>query len=256
MKKLPISATIITKNESDRISEAIESVKNWVDEVIIVDSGSSDDTIFKAQKLGAKVFFNEWPGYGKQKRFAEENSSNDWILNLDADERITHELKEEIINIFGKHDDLADGYKISIHDIIYLTNKLNPKTPYTPIRLYKKSKGRYSESPVHDRVIMLSDTKIAYLTGKIAHQSIRNFSHRVDKMNAYSSAQAQDLIAKGRKPSKVRIVFEFWMSFAKRYFLKGYWKQGLIGYIYAMNYAYSRFLRQIKHYEEYKKLNS
>ena len=253
MKKLPISVIFITKNEADRIEKAIDSVADWVDEIIVVDSGSNDDTVQKAERLEAKTFFNEWPGYGQQKRFAEEKTSHDWILNLDADERVTVELKDEILALFKKPEQLADGYRIAIHDIIYLSNKLNPKTPYKPIRLYKKSKGRYSESPVHDRVIMQDDAITDKLNGKIAHASIRDFSHRVEKMNAYSSAQVEDMINKGRKPSKVRIVLEFWLSFLKRYFLKGYWRQGLIGYIYAMNYAYSRFLRQIKLYEHYKK---
>lgn len=249
MKKLPISVIIITLNEADRIEALIESVKNWVDEIILVDSGSSDETVKIAKQLGAYVVFNKWPGYGLQKRFAEEQASNDWLLNLDADERVTESLKSEIAQCFSNPSTMADGYHIAIHDIIYLTNKLNPKTPYKPVRLYRKSKGRYSDSSVHDRVIMEANAKTQQLKEKIAHASIRNFSHRVDKMNAYSSAQVEDMISKGRKASKARIVMEFWLSFMKRYFLKGYWRQGLIGYIYAMNYAYSRFLRQIKLYE-------
>lgn len=252
MNKLPISVIIITQNESDRIQAAIKSVSEWVSEIIIVDSGSTDDTVTKAKMLGAKTFFNEWQGYGKQKRFAEEQASNEWLLNLDADERVTDDLQKEILKLFQEPILLADGYYIAIHDVIYLTKKLNPKTPYKPIRLYNKLKGRYSDSPVHDRVIMKPDAKVKKLSGKIAHESIRNFSHRVDKLNAYSSAQVADLITKGRIPSTTRIIVEFWTSFIKRYFIKGYWRQGLVGYIYAMNYAYSRFLRQIKLYEAYK----
>ena len=252
MNKLPISVIMITQNESDRIHAAIKSVSEWVSEIIIVDSGSTDDTLIQAKKLGAKTFFNEWQGYGKQKRFAEEQASHEWLLNLDADERVTHDLQKEIQMLIQEPNHLADGYYIAIHDVIYLTNKLNPKTPYKPIRLYNKSKGRYSDSPVHDRVMMEPNAKVKILTGKIAHESIRNFTHRVDKLNAYSSAQVADLMAKGRTPSTTRIIMEFWISFMKRYFLKGYWRQGLVGYIYAMNYAYSRFLRQIKLYEAYK----
>ncbi|WP_151670263.1 glycosyltransferase [Nitrincola schmidtii] len=83
MKKLPISVIFITKNEADRIEKAIDSVADWVDEIIVVDSGSNDDTVQKAERLEAKTFFNEWPGYGQQKRFAEEKTSHDWILNLE-----------------------------------------------------------------------------------------------------------------------------------------------------------------------------
>lgn len=252
MDKLPISVIIITLNEADRIGALIDSVRGWVDEIILVDSGSQDETVNIAKQLGVNVIHHAWPGYGQQKRYAEEQASNDWLLNLDADERVTASLKREIVECFSQPTNMADGYHIAIHDMIYLTDKLNPITPYNPIRLYRKSKGRYSESPVHDRVIMEANAKTGQLTGKIAHASIRNFSHRVEKMNAYSTAQVEDMVNKGRKPSKTRIIMEFWLSFMKRYFLKGYWRQGLIGYIYAMNYAYSRFLRQIKLYEHQK----
>lgn len=253
MEKLPISVIIITLNEADRIEAAIRSVIDWVDEVVLIDSGSQDNTVELAAQSGARVMFNAWPGYGQQKRFAEEQARNDWLLNLDADERITEPLRHEIAEHFTQPQMLADGYQIAIHDIIYPTEELNPNTPYKPVRLYRKSKGRYSESPVHDRVIMQPDTQIEKLRGKIAHESIRSFSHRVEKMNAYSDAQVQDMVAKGRKPSVARILLEFWLSFIKRYFFKGYWRKGLIGYVYAVNYAYSRFLRQIKLYEYYKR---
>lgn len=253
MEKLPISVIIIALNEADRIEAAIRSVIDWVDEVILVDSGSQDNTVELATELGAHVMFNAWPGYGQQKRFAEEQARNDWLLNLDADERVTEPLRSEIAEHFTQTQMLVDGYHIAIHDIIYPTDELNPNTPYQPVRLYRKSKGRYSDSPVHDRVIMQPDSQVEKLRGKIAHASIRSFSHRVEKMNSYSDAQVQDMVAKGRKPSVARILLEFWLSFIKRYCFKGYWRKGMIGYIYAMNYAYSRFLRQIKLYEHYKK---
>lgn len=258
MKKLPISVTIITLNESGRIGDAIRSVKEWVDEVIVVDSGSNDDTVCTCKSLGATVFYNKWPGYGEQKRYAEELSSNDWILNIDADERISTELMKEIYSIFMNERELADAYYIPIHDIIYPTSRVSKSTPYYPVRLYRKSKGRYSESPVHDRVIMNIKSNTLNLEGKILHHPIKNYTHRVEKMNKYSSAQVDDMQTKGRKASVTRIFLEFPISFIKRYIFKHYWREGVAGFIYSMNYAYSRFLRQIKLYEreKNKKTNS
>ena len=247
---LPISVTIIAQDEADRIGMAIESVRDWVDEVVVVDSGSTDGTQEVAASLGARVIHHDWPGYGQQKRFAEDQSRNDWILNIDADERILPELEAEMTQLFAQGAPDADGYFIAIHDRLYCTDRLSAYTPYKPVRLYRKSKGRYSTSPVHDRVQMESGARTATLKGRMAHDSLKSFHHRVDKMNEYTEAQAKDLLARGRKPSSFRILTEFWTAFIVGYFFRGYWRGGLMGYIYAVNFAYSRFLRQIKHYEQ------
>ena len=249
---LPISVTIIAQDEADRIGMAIESVRNWIDEVVVVDSGSTDGTQEIATSLGACVVHHDWPGYGLQKRCAEYQSRNDWIFNIDADERILPELQAEIVAMFTQAPD-ADGYFIAIHDRLYCTDRLSAYTPYKPVRLYRKSKGRYSTSPVHDRVQMEAGAKTATLKGRMAHDSLKSFHHRIEKMNEYTEAQAKDLLARGRKPSTFRILTEFWTAFIVGYFFRGYWRGGLMGYIYAVNFAYSRFLRQIKLYESERK---
>ena len=99
---LPISVFIITKNEEDRIENIIKAVKNFADEILIIDSGSSDKTLEKSQALGAKTYFNQWNGYGQQKIFGEQQCRNNWILNIDADEEVSHELSQEIIGIFSQ----------------------------------------------------------------------------------------------------------------------------------------------------------
>ena len=103
--KLPISCFIIAKNEADRISKTIESVIDIVDEVIVIDSGSTDGTQNLAKELGCKVFFNKWSGYGPQKRFGEDCTKNEWLLNLDADEYLSHEIKSEILQTFENNND-------------------------------------------------------------------------------------------------------------------------------------------------------
>ena len=103
--KLPISCFIIAKNEADRISKTIESVIDIVDEVIVIDSGSTDGTQNLAKELGCKVFFNKWSGYGPQKRFGEDCTKNEWLLNLDADEYLSDEIKSEILQTFENNND-------------------------------------------------------------------------------------------------------------------------------------------------------
>lgn len=247
-RKLPVSVTIITQDEADRVGLAIESVIDFVDEVIVVDSGSSDDTESVAERLGARVVHHDWPGYGRQKRYAEELARNDWILNIDADERVLPELRDEIVSRLEVGPD-ADAYRLPIHDRFFCSERISRKAQYLPVRLYRRSRGRYSESPVHDRVQMDPGAHVGVLAGRIAHDSTRSLSHRLRKMDGYTRMQAEDMQRKGRRASGVRLVADFWLSFLLGYFTKGFWRAGLIGYIYAMNYAYSRFLRQAKLYE-------
>lgn len=247
--KLPISVTIICCNESERIQETIECVEKWVDEVIVVDSGSTDGTPELVLRTTAKLFVNEWKGYGQQKRFAEELATNDWVFNIDADERVLPELADEIKKRFPAESSHVDAYKVPIYDRFLCTRKLSKNKPYNPVRLYKKSVGRYRNSSVHDRVVLPDTAVVNQLNCRIAHDSLKSFSHRVEKMNSYSDAQVDDLITKGRKFSKLRIIFEFWTSFLICYIVRGYWRNGFIGYIYSVNYAYSRFLRAIKLFE-------
>lgn len=246
---LPISVTIICKNEVDRIAETIHAVEGWVDEIIVVDSGSDDGTQEVVKETTARLYYNPWPGYGQQKRFAEDLSSNDWILNIDADERILPALRDELIAEFSAGIGNTAAYKIPIYDRFLVTRQLSKYKPYNPVRLYRKSVGRYRDSSVHDRVVLPENVKVKQLRNAIAHDSVKSFRHRIEKMNDYTDAQVTDMLAKGRQQTKIRLIGEFWVSFAKCYILRGYWRNGLIGYIYAMNFAYSRFLRGIKFLE-------
>lgn len=247
--RLPISVTIICHNEVERIKETIECVEDWVDEVIVVDSGSTDGTQDIVLSTTAKLFFNEWQGYGQQKRFAEDQASNDWIFNIDADERVLPELAEEIQNRFIVESNNVEAYKVPIYDRFLCTREISKYKPYNPVRLYKKSVGRYRDSAVHDRVVLPNTANVSQLRNRIAHDSLKSFRHRVEKMNNYTDAQVIDLRSKGRKFSKMRIVLEFWCAFLVCYIRRGYWRNGFMGYIYSMNFAYSRFLRAIKLYE-------
>ncbi len=110
MKKLPISVFIISQDEEDRIAAAINFVKNFADEILVIDSGSKDKTTKIAKKLGAKVIFNKWQGYGQQKYFAESQCKNNWVINIDADEWLSLELNNEINELFKKNNNDLDNY--------------------------------------------------------------------------------------------------------------------------------------------------
>jgi len=249
--RLPLSAFIIARDEADRIARPIESVIGWVDEVIVIDSGSTDKTVSVAESLGARVVKNDWPGYGPQKRFGEDQCRNDWLLNLDADEEVTPELAAEIRARFadGSHSQ-ADGWRIMIRDMYAHETAPAPWAyGYHQIRLYDRRKGRFSKSTVHDTVRPEPGARIDNLAGIMAHRSIRSLQFQVGKYNRYSDMQVADMRARGRKLPKTRLLTEFPVSFFKAYFVRKYRKYGWWGLILSINYAHARFLRVAKAYE-------
>jgi glycosyltransferase involved in cell wall biosynthesis len=249
--KLPISVFIIACDEEDRITSTIESVRDWVADVIVVDSGSTDQTVARAQASGAKVIEKDWPGYGPQKRFAEEQCQHKWVLNLDADEVISPELKSEIQEIFRTNPPAHMAYKLKIQDV-YPHETSPGKRAYTHrvVRLYNLDQGRYSDSPIHDRVIFQEGTQYTTLSGSVHHRSIRNLSHMIAKTNGYTDLQAEVFSKQGRRISPSRMAFEFVTSFFTAYIKRGHIFRGWYGLILSHHYAYIRFMRIAKMWEK------
>lgn len=246
--KAPISVFIIAKDEGDRIGQAIESVIDWVDEVIVIDSGSQDDTVQIAKSCGATVFFNAWQGYGQQKRFGEDQCQNDWILNIDADERVSNQAKEEIIHILSAPS--FSGYRVDIVDIMpYEKTPRRFAWSVNQIRLYNIKQGRFRAHSTHDAVVM-DEVVVGRISAPFYHRSIRSFDHLVGKINFYTELQAKDLKEKGRKVGAIRLLAEFPLAFLKCYFLRRYFVHGLYGLSFAIIFAFSKFLRLAKLYEK------
>lgn len=247
---IAISVSIIAKNEGDRIAQIIRAVKDIADEILVVDSGSSDDTCKIAMQEGAKVMYNEWKGYGQQKIFAENQCKNDWILNIDADEEISPQLSTEIKEIFSAEiDQNVAGFRVKI------VNKFRfEKAPkksayfYNQFRLYNKNLAGFRDSAVHDSVILKEgvEAKILQLNNIIYHQSFKSFSHWIEKINSYSQMQAHDSCQKGKKVSAAKILFVFPLAFLKAFFVRKYFTYGFDGFIYSFLFAFSRFAKNIK----------
>lgn len=254
---LPLSIFIITKNEADRIVNVINLVKNIADEILVIDSGSQDDTVDLAIKNGAKVIYNEWHGYGQQKIFGESQCKNDWILNIDADEEVSPKLASEISDLFQSQKIAQNiAYKVKI------VNKFRfEKAPkklayyYNQLRLYNKKFAGFKDSPIHDSVAVfdVNNTKIGQLQNIIYHQSFRSISHWITKINSYSSMQAQDALEKNKKVSLAKIFLTPTFAFIKAYFIRRYFIYGFDGFIYSYLFAFSRFAKLIKIREIFKK---
>lgn len=256
---IPISVFIITKNEADRIAEVIFAVKEIADEILVIDSGSEDNTCEVAAQAGAKVMFNKWQGYGAQKIFGENQCRNKWVLNIDADEEVSKELSVEIKNIFSqKIAENVAGFRVKIVNKFRFEKR--PKKLayfYNQFRLYNKELAGFKNSPVHDSVELKQDysLKISQLQNIIYHQSFRSFSHWIDKINSYSQMQAQDSLKKGKCPSRLKVFLIPTIAFLKAFFVRRYFIYGFNGLVYSYLFAFSRFAKAIKTRELFQEKN-
>lgn len=244
---VPISAFIIAKNEEKRLPKTISALQPWVDEIIVVDSGSSDRTMDIARALGAKVVFNEWNGYGSQKSFAERLCRNDWVLNVDADEVVTPQLAAEIGAIFAPGRSVAPGaYRARILTIY--PGDVKPRhwpKDYNEVRLYHRSVGAYREHAVYDRVI-LRDAEPRQLRQPIFHYSYLSFSHLVEKNNNFSSFRAMNSKRRSSLNLKFRLATEFPLQFFKCYIGRRHVTGGWKGFYFALCHAFMRTTRIAK----------
>ena len=245
--KLPVSVFIIARNEADRIARAILGVRDWADEVIVIDSGSTDETVAVSQSLGARTVFHEWHGYGPQKRFGEGLCRHDWLLNIDADEEVTPAASEEIKALFRDGEPPLKAYAVRI--ALMFRFERQPRrfaVSTTCVRFYDRRYARFKDSAVHDSVVPLSPMPIGKLTQPFRHRSMRSHRHMVDKINSYTSMQAADMSAKGRRFGAVSIALIPVWSFFKAYILRGYIFYGVDGVTQSYLYAFAKLLRAAK----------
>lgn len=246
-QKLPVSVFIIAKNEADRIPHTIKSVVDWVDEVHVVDSGSEDGTLELSAELGANAVFNAWPGYGPQKNFGEGLCRNKWLINLDADEEVTPELHKQIEALFVAGEPEFKAYTFTRKLMHFIEEAGTYGHTDHPIRLYHSDYAGFKDSTVHDSVDWKGEKQpVGHLSGLLLHRCFRSYKHMVDKINFYSTMQAEDMFAKGRRPSSLRLVIEPFFSFFKAMFVRGYILRGVTGFVECILYAFARTLRLAK----------
>ncbi|PTW53212.1 glycosyltransferase involved in cell wall biosynthesis [Breoghania corrubedonensis] len=250
MNRIPLSIFIITRNEADRIGATLDAVRDISDDIVVVDSGSDDDTRAIAEARGARVLVNPFTGYGAQKRFAEDQCREPWLLNIDADEICPPDLVAEIRALFTDGGPSHQAYRVPIAEQ-FPGEGAPHRWSYTiaPVRLYHRDAGRYCASPVHDRVDLATGVTPARLRHRIHHRSIRSLSDELRKLNAYSDMQVADLEARGKRLPAWRMVSEFPFAFLKAYLLRRHFVRGRYGFLTAMNHAIYRHMRIAKHLE-------
>lgn len=242
---MKISAVIITFNEEKNIAEAIRSVE-FADEIIVVDSESTDRTQEIAEALGARVIVNSWPGFAKQKQFAADQASHDWILSLDADERVSEPLCDEIVKIKSSTS-RSDGYKIP--RLSYYMGRAIKHGGWYPdrqLRFFNRTKGRWKDVLIHESVEMQADARIATLKHDILHYSVEGPAHHHQMIGErYAPLAAKQLFEAGRTTSPIAIVFRAWFSFIQTYFLKAGFLDGFPGFCIAYFASHHTFMKYL-----------
>lgn len=243
---MKLSVIIITKNEADNIHDCIKSV-DFADEIIVLDSGSSDQTCAIATSLGAQVHVNEiWPGFGPQKNKALDLATGDWVLSIDADERVTPELKQQILQILSGPD--ADAYKIA--RLSQFCGKWIYHSGWWPdhiIRLFKRDAGRFTDVPVHEQIKVNGSVK-TIRQGNFLHYPYADLESLINKLNSYSTAAAQKAFERGKRTSVLGIFSHALWTFIRIYILRRGFLDGWQGLVLAGMAAAGSFFRYAKLY--------
>ncbi len=252
---LKITATIITFNEAENIRAACESVA-WADEVLVVDSQSTDATREIATQCGARVIAREWPGFAAQKQFAAEESSHDWVFSLDADERISDELRSNILALQNIDEtQLADGYRLARRSF-YMGRWISGGGWYPDhqLRLYRRTRGRWEGAYVHESVKMQPGSRIETLPGDLQHFSVRDAAHHHRMIGErYAPLAARQMFEAGRRTTPFNIAVAAPSAFLRGFILKGGFRDGLAGFSIAGFAAHHAFLKHLLLWELQKK---
>ncbi len=238
---IPVFCTIVAKNEADRIGSAIASVQGLVDEIVVIDCGSTDGTQALAERLGARVLHNDWVGYGPQKRFAEDRARHDWILNLDADEWLSDPLRDELRALLSRERLPATTFKMRVTIVYPHRDRPAPFADSTVcLRLYDRRATRFADSLTHDSVPDQPDT--VTLRGRIYHRSFRSLADVARKELAYFELQRRET-TKPRATLLARLPFEYPLHFFRFYILSRHVFGGVYGFAAASVIAFMRFMR-------------
>ncbi|MBL7661130.1 glycosyltransferase family 2 protein [bacterium] len=247
-KREKISAFIITFNEERYLEACIQSV-SFCDEIIVIDSFSQDRTVEIAKQLGAKVFTRAWPGYRAQKAFGLEQCENEWVLNIDADERVTPELKENILSALSQAKSKnINGYYMN--RVVFFLDRWWRRGGWYPeyrLRLLRKSKTTWGGTDPHEKPIVEGQTET--LGGELEHYTYKNIEDQFSRLNKHSTDAAREEYQLGGRASLFSLIVNPLVRFFKFYVIKRGFSEGKAGFIVALAEAYYTFMKYAKVWE-------
>ncbi len=240
-----LTVTIIAKDEADRIADALTSVA-WADERLVIDGGSTDDTVAIATPLATRVEVRPWPGYGAQKNAAADLATHDWILSLDADERVTPELAAEIQRVLAAP--AAAAYRMP--RVTWYLGRWIRTTDWYPdraLRLYDRRHARWGTEPVHESLQV--DGQIADLSGELEHRPYDDVSDHLARMDTYTTLAARQMHSRGRVAGATQLLGHPVAAFLRNYVARGGFRQGMTGLVVSLLNATYVLLKFVKLYE-------
>lgn len=239
-----LSVAMIVKNEAQDLRDCLDTVKDWVDEIVILDSGSTDETPQIAAEYSAKFYTNtDWQGFGKQRQLAQQYVTSDYVLWLDADERVTQELKNAILQAVEKNE------KNTVYQIGRLSEVFGKQIrhsgwyPDYVVRLYPTELANYGDELVHEKVHYPKDTKVQKLTGDLLHFTYKDIYHYLVKSASYAKAWAIQRANAGKTATLFDGVSHAIGCFVKMYILKAGFLDGKQGFLLAVLSAHSTFVK-------------
>jgi len=244
-----LTVTVITHNEAHHIRAALESVV-WADELIVVDSRSTDGTADIAREFTPLVEVRDWAGYGQQKNYAALRASNDWILSIDADERITPELADAIRALM-RSGPVAPGYRLS--RVTHYLGQWIRSTDWYPdlhLRLYDRRAARWSERKVHESVELHGGARggrrLPVAPGELLHYPYRDISEHLQKIDRYTTLAAEQWSAEGRRGTSLQAFIYPRLAFFRNYLLRRGFRDGQAGLLVSLLNSYYVFLKYAK----------
>ncbi len=236
-----LSVIIISYNEEDRIERCLESVAPVADEIIVVDSGSTDATVTIARRYTDKVFVTDWPGYGPQKQRALERATGDWVLSIDCDEALDERMQHALKALLMQIQIPQVGFKLPWAVTIYGKRLDYGRSARAPLRLFRRQGARFTADQVHETV-QLPDGPIGKLPGRLLHFTHRDFGHALQKSAKYAWLGAQKRYAAGVKGGGlfVALLRSIWV-FLHIYVLRGGFLDGPVGFLVAATYSQGAF---------------
>ena len=237
-----ISAIIITKNEALNIRDCLERVA-FCDERIVVDSGSDDQTMKIAQASGAHVFRHDWDGYGRQKNHALSLATGEWVLSIDADERVTEALRDEILLAITRND--CDGYEVPrLSGFCGRPMRHSGWYPDYVLRLFRRGRGQFTNDLVHERVVC--DGPVGRLSEHLLHHPVRALEAAIERVDRYSTAGAEMLVARGKRVWFMTGIVRGVFAFFRTYILRAGFLDGREGFLLAVANAEGTYYRYMK----------